>query len=79
MSWSRSNGSRPSRSSLLTKVRMGVSRIRQTSMSCRVRLSTPLTESMTMRAESTAVRTRKVSSEKSSWPGVSSRFTTRSS
>jgi hypothetical protein len=58
MSASRSSGSRPSRSSLLMNVRMGVSRRRQTSMSWRVRLSTPFTESITMSAESTAVRTR---------------------
>ena len=47
-------GSLPSRSSLLMKVAMGVWRIRQTSQSLRVRSSTPFTESITRRAESTA-------------------------
>jgi len=40
------------------KVMMGVSRRRHTSMSLRVCVSTPLAESMTMTAESTAVSTR---------------------
>ena len=53
-----SKGSRPSRSSLLTKVMIGVCRSRQTSRSLMVWLSTPFTESITMRAESTAVSTR---------------------
>jgi hypothetical protein len=74
MSESSSSGSRPSRSSLLMNVRIGVSRRRQTSISFFVWLSTPFTLSMTMRALSTAVSTRYVSSEKSWWPGVSSRF-----
>ena len=51
-------GSRPSRSSLLMKVKMGVSRRRQTSISLMVRSSTPLAQSMTISAESTAVRVR---------------------
>src|SRR5450631_255699 len=68
-------GGRPSRSSLLTKVMMGVSRIRHTSMSLMVRSSTPLAQSITINAESTAVSVRYVSSEKSSWPGVSRRLT----
>src|SRR5579871_510849 len=77
MSSSSSTGSRPSRSSLLTKVMIGVSRSRQTSISLMVRSSTPFAQSMTISAESTAVSVRYVSSEKSSWPGVSSRFTAR--
>ncbi len=68
-------GARPSRSSLLMNVRMGVLRRRQTLSSLMVCASTPLTESITMTAESTAVSVRYVSSEKSSWPGVSSRLT----
>ncbi len=51
-------GSRPSRSSLLTKVMMGVSRSRQTSISLMVRASTPLAASITISAESTAVSVR---------------------
>jgi hypothetical protein len=42
ISSSRSNGSRPSRSSLLTKVMIGTSRNRQTSKSLRVCSSIPL-------------------------------------
>jgi hypothetical protein len=38
--------------------------------------STPFTESITISAASTAVNTRYVSSEKSWWPGVSSRLMT---
>lgn len=49
----------------------GVERMRQTSISLRVCDSTPLAPSMTMMTESTAVSVRKVSSAKSSWPGVS--------
>ncbi len=71
---SSSMGGRPSRSSLLMKVMMGVSLSRQTSINLMVRSSTPLAQSMTMSALSTAVRVRYVSSEKSSWPGVSSRL-----
>ena len=48
--------------------------MRQTSNSFRVRGSTPLAWSMSITAESTAARVRKVSSEKSAWPGVSTRF-----
>ena len=40
------------------KVMIGVSRKRQTSISLMVRSSTPLAQSMTMRAESTAVSVR---------------------
>jgi len=58
ISSSRSSGSRPSRSSLLMKVMIGVSRSRQTSMSLIVRSSTPFAQSMTMSAESTAVSVR---------------------
>ncbi|MNK26395.1 hypothetical protein D3C87_447290 [compost metagenome] len=53
-----SSGSRTSRSILLTKVMMGVSRWRQTSISRRVCASTPLAASITISAESTAVSTR---------------------
>ena len=55
---SNSNGSRASRSILLTKVRIGMSRIRQISNSLRVRASIPLAASITITAESTAVRVR---------------------
>ena len=55
---SRSIGFLPSRSSLLMKVMIGVSRSRQTSISLIVRSSTPLATSMTISAESTAVSTR---------------------
>ena len=61
------------------KVMIGVSRSRQTSISLIVRSSTPFAQSMTISAESTAVSVRYVSSEKSSWPGVSSRLTMRPS
>jgi len=53
-----SRGSRTSRSILLTKVMMGVSRWRQTSIRRRVWASTPLAASITISAESTAVSTR---------------------
>ena len=71
-----SKGSRTSRSILLTKVMMGVSRCRHTSIKRRVCDSTPLAASITINAASTAVRTRYVSSEKSLWPGVSSKLMT---
>ncbi len=58
ISSSSSIGGRPSRSSLLMKVMMGVSRRRHTSISLMVRSSTPLAQSMTISAESTAVRVR---------------------
>ena len=51
-------GSRISRSSLLMKVMIGVLRRRQTSSSLMVRGSTPLAPSITISAESTAVRVR---------------------
>ena len=54
----RSKGSRASRSILLTKVTMGMSRRRQTSNSLRVWVSMPLAASITMTALSTAVSTR---------------------
>ena len=53
-----SSGSRTSRSILFTKVMMGVSRWRQTSINRRVCASTPLAASITINAESTAVNTR---------------------
>ena len=58
ISSSRSNGSRLSRSILLMKVMIGMSRSRQTSNSLRVRASMPLAASITMTAESTAVSVR---------------------
>ncbi len=53
-----SSGSRASRSSLLMKVTIGTSRRRQTSKSLRVWASIPLAASITITAESTAVRVR---------------------
>ncbi len=58
ISSSSSSGSRTSRSILLTKVMIGVSRSRQTSSSLIVCASTPLAASMTITAASTAVSTR---------------------
>ena len=58
ISSSSSSGSRTSRSSLLTKVMIGVSRSRQTSSSLIVCASTPLAASITISAASTAVSTR---------------------
>ena len=58
ISSSNSSGSRTSRSILLTKVMIGVSRRRQTSSSLMVCASTPLAASITMTAASTAVSTR---------------------
>ena len=58
ISSSSSIGGRPSRSSLLMKVMIGVSRRRHTSISLMVRSSTPLAQSMTISAESTAVSVR---------------------
>ncbi len=58
ISSSSSTGGRPSRSSLLMKVMIGVSRSRQTSISLIVRSSTPFAQSMTISAESTAVSVR---------------------
>jgi hypothetical protein len=53
-----SNGLRLSRSSLLMKVMIGISRRRQTSNSLRVRASMPLAASITITAASTAVSVR---------------------
>ncbi len=65
LSWSASSISsitskalRPSRSTLLAKVMMGMSRRRQISKSFRVWLSMPLATSTTMMALSTAVSVR---------------------
>ena len=55
---SRANGSCASRSILLTKVMIGMSRRRQISNSLSVRASMPLAASITITAESTAVRVR---------------------
>ncbi len=60
-----SKGSRPSRSSLFTKMMTGVFLMRHTSISLRVWVSTPFATSTTIMTESTAVRVRKVSSAKS--------------
>ncbi len=57
-------------------VTIGVLRLRHTSSSFNVCASTPFAPSITITAASTAVSTRYVSSEKSSWPGVSSRLIT---
>ena len=61
----RSNGSLPSRSILFMNTITGVLRMRHTSIRRRVWVSTPLAESMTTIAESTAVKVRNVSSAKS--------------
>ncbi len=55
---SRSNGSLHGRSSLLIKTITGVRRMRQTFISLRVCVSTPLAPSMTIMTESTAVSVR---------------------
>ena len=55
---SNSIGSRASRSILLMKVMIGMSRRRQISNSLRVRASMPLAASITITAESTAVSVR---------------------
>jgi hypothetical protein len=54
----RSKGSRAGRSSLFTKVTMGVPRMRQTWKSFFVWASTPLAASMSMIAQSAAVSVR---------------------
>ena len=54
----RSNGSRASRSSLFTKVKMGMCLSVQTLKSFFVCASTPLAPSMTMTTESTAMSVR---------------------
>ena len=71
ISSNRSNVSFASRSILLIKVKIGILRITQTLNSFRVCASTPLLASITMTAESAAIRVRYVSSEKSWCPGVS--------
>ena len=53
-----SNGSRASRSILLMKVKMGIWRRVQTLNSLMVWASTPLAASMTMTAESAAIKVR---------------------
>ncbi len=75
--WSRiSSGSMPGRSYLLTNVSSGILRARATSNSRSVCGSTPFAASISITAASTADSTRSVSSEKSLWPGVSSRLKT---
>ena len=76
ISSSNSSGSFAGRSILLTNVKIGIPRIRQISNSFSVCDSMPFAASMTMITESTAISTRYVSSEKSLWPGVSSKLTT---
>jgi hypothetical protein len=58
ISSSSSNGSRPSRSTLLTKVMIGTFLRRQTSNNLRVWVSMPRAASITITAESTAVSVR---------------------
>ena len=53
-----SNGSRPARSSLLTKVKMGMERMRHTLNSLMVCSSTPLALSMSITALSAATSVR---------------------
>lgn len=57
-SFMRSKGSRPGMSILLMKVSTGIFRSLQTSKSLRVCFSTPFEASMTMMAQSAAVRVR---------------------
>jgi hypothetical protein len=57
-------------------VSTGMSRSRHTSNSFSVCGSRPLAASRSITAESTADSTRKVSSEKSAWPGVSNMLIT---
>ncbi len=68
------NGSTPSLSTLLMKVRIGSERMRATSKSFRVCGSIPLAPSRSITTESTASRVLKVSSLKSLCPGVSRMF-----
>ena len=73
--WSNSSsGSKLGRSILLQNVKMGSPFSRHTSNSFRVCGSRPLAESISITALSAALTVRYVSSEKSAWPGVSSRF-----
>ena len=76
ISSSSSSGSRPGRSNLLRNVSTGRSRDRHTSNNFSVCGSMPLALSSTITTASTAASTRYVSSEKSRWPGVSSRLST---
>ena len=69
----------PGRSYLFTKASSGMPRARATWKSCSVCASTPRAASIRITAQSTAASTRRVSSEKSLWPGVSSRLKTTSS
>ena len=73
----KSSGSRPGRSSLLINVKIGIPRWRQTAKSLMVCGSTPRALSISITALSAATSVRYVSSEKSWWPGVSSRFSTQ--
>jgi hypothetical protein len=71
---SSSSGSRLGRSILLMNVKSGMRRARQMAKSFFVCGSTPLAASSSMTALSAASSVRYVSSPKSWWPGVSSRF-----
>ena len=71
----RSSGSRPKRSNLLIKVKIGRWRRWHTQNSFLVCGSTPFAASISMTALSAAISVRYVSSEKSWWPGVSRIFT----
>ena len=75
ISSSSSNGSRTSRSSLLTKVMIGVLRMRQTSSSLIVCASTPFGRVDHHHRGVDGGQHAVGVSEKSSWPGVSSRLT----
>ena len=66
-----SNGSLPTRSNLLIKVKIGMPLILHTLNNFNVWGSIPFAQSITITALSTAINVRYVSSEKSSCPGVS--------
>ena len=79
ISSSNSKESLASRSILLINVKIGIWRITQTLNNLIVWASTPLEASMTMTAESAAIKVRYVSSEKSWCPGVSRMLMQKSS
>src|SRR5215211_2381190 len=67
-------GSAPPRSSLLTKMRVGMRRRRRARSSTRVWACTPSTAETTSTAPSSTLSTRSTSAMKSGWPGVSIRL-----
>ena len=71
--------SAPMRSSLFTNSNVGIRNRRSARISTRVCGCTPSTAEMTSTAPSSTVSTRSTSAMKSGWPGVSIRFTVRSS